>query len=181
MVRLKVSPLYSLKFMQMSQHILLCMPGCELMTVPCLDICFLFEMPLNIHQPTSSSIPPKNLCFTVLFWEEIVQLEWNLITFLPWENFHSWTCVAFWARSQSTWKVGLGHCFPSAPIFPVKPKSSLPIIIYFCLLYALLSHSLMHKNCNTTDCVSSHTGFAFRIHLSKKYLPTCPQSCQSQA
>ena len=44
---------------------------------------FLFEMPLNIHQLTSSSIPPKNLCFTVLFWEENLQLEWNLITFLP--------------------------------------------------------------------------------------------------
>ena len=31
---------------------------------------FLFEMALNIHQSTPSSIPPKNLCFTVLFWEE---------------------------------------------------------------------------------------------------------------
>ena len=39
-VRLKVSPLYSLKFMQMSQHILFCMPGCELMTGSCWDICF---------------------------------------------------------------------------------------------------------------------------------------------
>ena len=39
-VRLKVSPLYSLKSMQMSQHILFRMPGCELMTGSCLDICF---------------------------------------------------------------------------------------------------------------------------------------------
>ena len=44
---------------------------------------FLFEMPLNIQHSTPSSIPPKNLCFTVLFWEENLQLEWNLITFLP--------------------------------------------------------------------------------------------------
>ena len=44
---------------------------------------FLFEMPLKIQHSTPSSIPPKNLCFTVLFWEETLQLEWNLITFLP--------------------------------------------------------------------------------------------------